>query len=304
MNMKSFFNKNTIIAIVVIISLGLLYWGINYLKGINLFKPANFYYVKFEKVDGLNISAPVTINGFKVGLVKEIDYDYAENQISVMLSLDKDLRIPKGSTVSLGSDLLGTAQLSIRLSKAKDFYEVGDVLDSQNETGLMGKVETDMMPQLIAVLPKIDSILTNVNAILSNPAINQSVTRLDGITRELEKSSVQLSGLMTQLGKNAPGIVNNVNGITSNLNSTSSNLNQLSSSLKEMPLDSTIERLNQTLANVQTLTQKLNDNKSTLGLLMNDKRLYDNASNTVASLDSLLTDLKRNPKKYVTIKVF
>ena len=302
--MKPFLNKNSIIAIVVIISIGLLYWGINYLKGINLFKPANFYYVKFEQVDGLNVSAPVTINGFKVGLVKEIDYDYSANQISVMLSLNKDLRIPVGSTVSLGSDLLGTAQLSIQLSKAKDYYDVGSVLESRNETGLMGKVESDVMPQLIAVLPKIDSILTNVNAILANPAINQSVSRLDGITQELEKSSVQLSWLMTQLGKNAPGIVNNVNGITSNLNTASGNLNQLSGKMAKMPLDSTVENLNKTLANMQALTQKLNDNKSTLGLLMNDKKLYDNATNTVASLDSLLTDLKRNPKKYVTIKVF
>lgn len=302
--MKPFLNKNSIIAIVVIISIGLLYWGINYLKGINLFKPANFYYVKFEQVDGLNVSAPVTINGFKVGLVKEIDYDYSANQISVMLSLNKDLRIPVGSTVSLGSDLLGTAQLSIQLSKAKDYYDVGSVLESRNKTGLMGKVESDVMPQLIAVLPKIDSILTNVNAILANPAINQSVSRLDGITQELEKSSVQLSWLMTQLGKNAPGIVNNVNGITSNLNTASGNLNQLSDKMAKMPLDSTVENLNKTLANMQALTQKLNDNKSTLGLLMNDKKLYDNATNTVASLDSLLTDLKRNPKKYVTIKVF
>ena len=302
--MKPFLNKNSIIAIVVIISIGLLYWGINYLKGINLFKPANFYYVKFEQVDGLNVSAPVTINGFKVGLVKEIDYDYSANQISVMLSLNKDLRIPVGSTVSLGSDLLGTAQLSIQLSKAKDYYDVGSVLESRNETGLMGKVESDVMPQLIAVLPKIDSILTNVNAILANPAINQSVSRLDGITQELEKSSVQLSWLMTQLGKNAPGIVNNVNGITSNLNTASGNLNQLSDKMAKMPLDSTVENLNKTLANMQALTQKLNDNKSTLGLLMNDKKLYDNATSTVASLDSLLTDLKRNPKKYVTIKVF
>ena len=302
--MKPFLNKNSIIAIVVIISIGLLYWGINYLKGINLFKPANFYYVKFEQVDGLNVSAPVTINGFKVGLVKEIDYDYSANQISVMLSLNKDLRIPVGSTVSLGSDLLGTAQLSIQLSKAKDYYDVGSVLESRNETGLMGKVESDVMPQLIAVLPKIDSILTNVYAILANPAINQSVSRLDGITQEHEKSSVQLSGLMTQLGKNAPGIVNNVNGITSNLNTASGNLNQLSGKMAKMPLDSTVENLNKTLANMQALTQKLNDNKSTLGLLMNDKKLYDNATSTVASLDSLLTDLKRNPKKYVTIKVF
>ena len=94
----------------------LLYWGIEYLKGINLFKPANFYYAKFEKVEGLTVSAPVTVNGFQMGQVREINYDYADNQITVLMSLDKELRVPRGSQVSLSSDILGTAALTLNLA--------------------------------------------------------------------------------------------------------------------------------------------------------------------------------------------
>ena len=113
--MKRYFSKEALIAITVIISLCILYFGIEYLKGINLFKPANFYYAKFEKVDGLAVSAPVTINGFQVGQVREINYDYEKNDISVLLSLNKDLRIPKESNVKLSVDMLGTAQLVLTL---------------------------------------------------------------------------------------------------------------------------------------------------------------------------------------------
>ena len=93
--MKKFFTKEVMIAVTVIISLCVLYFGIEYLKGINLFRPANFYYAKFERVTGLAVAAPVTINGFQVGQVREINYDYNDNQISVLLSLNKDLKIPK-----------------------------------------------------------------------------------------------------------------------------------------------------------------------------------------------------------------
>ncbi len=167
--MKSFFTKNVIIALTVIASLCLLFWGIEFLKGINLFKPANFYYSEFEKVDGLTVSAPITINGFQVGQVREINYDYNSNKISVLLSLDKGLKLPQGTTVTLASDLLGTASLAMNLGKSATYYNVGDEIPSAVSAGLMDAVGNDLMPQLSAILPKLDSILGNVNALTSNP---------------------------------------------------------------------------------------------------------------------------------------
>lgn len=303
--------KNVLIGLTVVVSICILYWGIEYLKGINLLKPANFYYAKFEKVNGLTVASPVTVNGFKVGQVREITYDYDTNQISVELSFEKGLKIPDGSTITFSNELLGAAALQLNLGASKTYMEVGSVIPTQMQGGLMDKVGNDMMPALVSILPKVDSIVGSVNQILANPAIAASVTRCDAITRELAASSAQLTELMASLNKAIPGMVHNANGVLANANAltgdlrtTTGNLNTITSNLKELPLDTTLNRINATLANVQRLTTKLNNENSSLGMLLNDKKLYQNATSTVASLDSLLQDVKKHPKKYVTIKVF
>lgn len=299
--MKKFFTKEVLIAVTVIISLCVLYFGIEYLKGINLFRPANFYYAKFEKVNGLAVAAPITINGFQVGQVREINYDYKSNDISVLLSLNKDLRIPKGSNVKLSVDMLGTAQLVMVLADSQEYYNVGDEIPSGTVAGLMDALGDNIMPAVNNLLPKIDSILTNINNILANPALNNSVGRLDGITADLKASSLELSRLMNH---QVPSIMTNVDGITTNLNSTSANIKILSDELKDMPLQQTVANANATMENLKQLSENLNNKNSTLGMLMNDKALYKHLDDAVASLDTLLTDIQRNPKRYVTIKVF
>lgn len=299
--MKKFFTKEVLIAVTVIISLCVLYFGIEYLKGINLFRPANFYYAKFEKVNGLAVAAPITINGFQVGQVREINYDYKSNDISVLLSLNKDLRIPKGSNVKLSVDMLGTAQLVMYLADSQEYYNVGDEIPSGTVAGLMDALGDNIMPAVNNLLPKIDSILTNINNILANPALNNSVGRLDGITADLKASSLELSRLMNH---QVPSIMTNVDGITTNLNSTSANIKILSDELKDMPLQQTVANANATMENLKQLSENLNNKNSTLGMLMNDKALYKHLDDAVASLDTLLTDIQRNPKRYVTIKVF
>lgn len=303
--------KNVLIGLTVVVSICILYWGIEYLKGINLLKPANFYYAKFEKVNGLTVASPVTVNGFKVGQVREITYDYDTNQISVELSFEKGLKISDGSTITFSNELLGAAALQLNLGVSKTYMEVGSVIPTQMQGGLMDKVGNDMMPALVSILPKVDSIVGSVNQILANPAIAVSVTRCDAITRELAASSAQLTELMASLNKAIPGMVHNANGVLANANAltgdlrtTTGNLNTITGNLKELPLDTTLNRINATLANVQRLTAKLNNENSSLGMLLNDKKLYQNATSTVASLDSLLQDVKKHPKKYVTIKVF
>lgn len=309
--MKSGSKRNILIGLTVLVSIFLLYWGIEYLKGVNLFKPTNYYYAQFEKINGLAISSPVNVNGFQVGQIREINYDYVHNRIIVEMSLDKQMKIPEGSTVSMVSSLLGNAELQISLGNSMSYYKVGDTIPTVLQVGLMDKVGNDFMPQVTTMMPKVDSILGNVNAIVANPSINASVSRLDAITAELAKSSRQLSALMAHLNQAVPsvaghvdGVVGNVGNLTSDLKKTSGNLNDLSYSLKNLPLDSTVNKINATLANIQHLSAQLNNKNSSLGLLMNDRQLYNNANGAIASLDSLLQDIKRNPKKYITIKVF
>ena len=292
--MKKFFTKEVMIAVTVIISLCVLYFGIEYLKGINLFRPANFYYAKFERVTGLAVAAPVTINGFQVGQVREINYDYNDNQISVLLSLNKDLKIPKGSDVKLSVDMLGTAQLVMTLSDNTEYYNVGDEIPAGVMTGLMDALGDNLMPSVNKLLPKIDSILTNINNILANPALNNSVERLDGITADLKASSLQLSQLMN---RQVPSIMTNVDGITSNLNTTSANIKLVSEELKDMPLQQTVANANATMENLKALSENLNNKNSTLGMLMNDKALYKHLDDALASRHTLHTHIHRKAKR-------
>ena len=295
--MKKFFSKEVKIAIAVIISLAVLFWGIEYLKGVNLFKPANFYYVEFKNVNGLTDSAPVTINGYQIGLVREINYDYNTGALVVLLGLEKDLRIPTGSKAVLATDLLGTAQIQLELAQSDTYYEVGGKIPGENAIGMMDKVGGELLPSVADLLSKVDSILTGLNAIVSNPALQQSVGRIDAITADLEASSRELSQML-------PTIMSNVEGATANLDSISGNLTGLSAKLSDMPIDTTVANINATVAQLNDMTAKLNSTESSLGLLLNDRGLYDHLDGAVTSLDSLFIDIKKNPKRYVTIKVF
>ena len=297
------FSKNVKIALTVLAGLALLYWGINYLKGINLLTPANHFYTEVKSTDGLLEAAPITVNGFQVGQVREIKYDYAKNKITVMLAMDKEMKIPEGSTINMVSGLMGGASLVLNLGDGPAMA-TGSYIPTNDIPGLMDNVKETVLPMVNDMLPKVDSIMSNVNGLTADPALLAALARLDGITRQLQLSSQLLTMLMNGLNHSVPGVMNNVNGITNNLTGAAGNLTDLSASLKQMPLDSTVKALNATLANLQQLSEQLNDKNSSLGKIMNDKELYDNANHAIASLDSLLIDIKANPKRYINVKVF
>lgn len=298
--MKKKFSKEVIIGITVLASLFILFVGIDYLKGINLFKAANYYYVSYTNVAGLTISSPVTVNGYNVGLVREMQYEYDNpGHILVELSLDKQLRIPEGSEALLKVDMLGTASIELKMAENTNFVEIGGRIDGRTPGGLMDAVSNDLMPSVASIMPKIDSLLTSINTLVSDPAMLNSVKRLDKITANLETTSSQLA----QMAKTMNPAINNVAQMTDNLNGISANLNDITTELNEAPIDSTLNSINSIAANAKQLTDKLNGSDSSLGLLLNDTRLYDNINGTVISLDSLFIDIKKNPKRYINIKL-
>lgn len=298
-----FFTKNVKIALTVLVGLILLYWGINYLKGINLLTPANYFYTEVETAEGLLEAAPITVNGFQVGQVREINYDYQKNKITIMLAMNKEMKVPEGSTINMVSGLLGGTSLVLNLGSGPAM-KTGSYIPTSELPGLMDHVTDNVMPMVNEMLPKVDSIMSNVNGLTSDPALLAALSRLDGITRQLNASAQQITILMNGLNRSVPGVMSNVNGITNNLNGATGNITDFSASLKQMPLDSTIQALNATLANLQSLSQQLNDKNSSLGKIINDRDLYDNTNHAIASLDSLLMDIKANPKRYINVKVF
>ena len=182
--------------------------------------------------------------------------------------------------------------------------KTGSMIPTTDVPGILDDMKDNVVPMVTGMLPKVDSIMNNVNVLTGDPALAAAIARLDGLTRQLQASAVPLTQLMNGLNRSMPGVMNNVNGITSNLSGTSSNLADFSASLNQMPLDETMNKLNATLTNLQSLTEQLQDKNSSLGKIMNDRELYDNANHAIASLDSLLIDIKANPKRYINVKVF
>lgn len=299
--MKKFISKEFIIGISVIAAILVLVFGIDYLKGINLFSPANFYYAEYENVQGLETAAPVTINGYKVGQVREIQFDYANpGKVRVLLALNKDLKLPEDSKAELASTLLSGAYVNIRMGSSTKMLEKGGTVQTMVVPDMMAAISNDVMPAVNSILPKIDSLLYNLNTLVADPALLASIQRLDGITGNVYAAT---DGLKMTLNRDVPLIMRNTRGITHGLDSVVTNLGMLSYQLKELPLSTTVDNVNQITANLTKFSDQLNNQKSTLGMLMNDPELYNRVNSVAASVDSLIVDIKRNPKRYISIKL-
>ena len=291
------FSKEAIIGLVTLISASLLYFGFNYLKGVNLFKPTNFYYVQITEAVGVEVSTPVYVEGFKIGLVRDIEYNYDNYNadLFIKIELDKKMRVTEGSHIVLSSSFLSGGSLNLQLNKsATTFLTPGDTIQGRRQTDMMQQVEAEILPDVVALLPKIDSILAGLNSIVNHPALEQSLTHIQHTTRNLETSTASLNRMMQN---DVPKILGNVSVITENLETTSEHL-------KSINLTATFSSIEATISNLQMLSDKFNNKDNTVGLLLNDKTLYDNLDSTIVNANRLLIDLKQNPKRYVHFSVF
>ncbi len=304
--MNKLFSREIIIGASVLIALLALVFGINYLKGVNIFKAANYYYASYTNVAGLAQSAPVTLNGYKVGLVRDIAYEYDNpGHVKVEISLDRQLLLPEGTSAVIVTDMLGTSTIELRMGTSPNLLEVGSKISGVVGSGLMDKVSTELIPSIIQLAPHIDSLVVALTAVAADPALVNSVRRLDAIMANLEATTTQLNRTVPALLKNANSTMANVSDISANISQVSSALAVLSDDLKRMPLDSTLRNINSITANLDEATSKLNSTNSSLGLLLNDPGLYHNLNNSAAHVDSILIDLKKQPKRYIpSIKIF
>ena len=290
--------KEIKIALVAIVGILVMYFGINFLKGMNLFSTNNAYYMTFDDIQGLGASTPIYADGYKVGIVDGLEYDYKENgPIKVKVDINKDLRIPQGSKAEIVKDLMGNLQVNLLLANnPRERVEPGGIIPGAVNGGMMDKA-ANLIPVVEKMLPKLDSILTSVNALLADPALAASLHNVETITSNLTVSTRELNTLMAGLNKQVPGMVRKANGVLDNTN-------RLTANLASLDVQGTLNRVNQTLESAHQFTEKLNSNQGSLGLLMNDTKLYDNLTSTMSHADSLVIDLKAHPKRYVHFSVF
>ena len=290
--------KEIKIALVAIVGILVMYFGINFLKGMNLFSTNNAYYMTFDDIQGLGASTPIYADGYKVGTVDGMEYDYKENgPIKVKVDINKDLRIPQGSKAEIVKDLMGNLQVNLLLANnPRERVEPGGVIPGAVNGGMMDKA-ANLIPVVEKMLPKLDSILSSVNALLADPALAASLHNVETITSNLTVSTRELNTLMAGLNKQVPGMVRKANGVLDNTN-------RLTANLASLDVQGTLNKVNQTLESAHQFTEKLNSNQGSLGLLMNDTKLYDNLTSTMSHADSLVIDLKAHPKRYVHFSVF
>ncbi|MBP9016616.1 MAG: MCE family protein [Paludibacteraceae bacterium] len=296
---KKLFNKEVKIGLMVFVAIFLLYFGLNFLKGIDIFTTTRSYYATYENLDGLVASSPVFIKGFKVGQVDEIQYDFSkEKPFLVKISIEKKINLPKNTKIQLfDNGLMGGKAIQLIFepyASTQNFCKNGDTLKSEVKPGLMADLSANLLPKIESISTQTDSLLRSIRSITEGDKLNNSLASIERTTADLAETSAQMKTLMKfQL----PPIMNNLSGASSDFKTITSNL-------KEINFASTMNNVDQTVSNLNLLTNKINNGEGSLGMLLTDQQLYLNLANTSSSANQLLIDLKNNPKRYVHFSLF
>ncbi|MCL2416368.1 MAG: MlaD family protein [Bacteroidales bacterium] len=291
-------SKEIKIAIVSIATIIAFILGANFLKGRNFFKPETTFFAFFDNANNLTPSASVFFRGMNVGRVTRLEFTGAENpQIRATIVINERLSVPKNSVARIAvGDLFGTRIIELMFSDETEFLRNGDTLIGEIETGFMEEIATQLMPvasRVESLAISLDSLVMTMNAMFNEQAQQE-------IQNSIQDLSISLN--------NARNLTSTANRMLAdqreNVNEILTNFAEISNNLNNVDFASTVNSLQNTLAQADTLIQRLNEGEGTLGLLLNDERLYEELTNSAANLSRLLEDLKTNPRRYVNFSLF
>ena len=290
--------KEVKIALTAVAGIVVLFFGMNFLKGLSVFSADTTYYFAFKDISGVSTSCPIYAGGYKVGTVTGIEYDFnGEKDILVEADINPALRIPAGSTASIESDMMGNVKMNLILAQGTGvFVEPGGTISGEPASGALDMV-ANLVPTLEQMLPKLDSIMYSLNTQLADPAIAGTLHNAETVSGNLTTATAELNTLMAALNRDMPAMM-------ASASATLANADTLTAELNAMDIAGTMAKVDATIANVETLTAKLNSTDGTLGLLVNDTRLYDNLNATMRDADALLVNFKEHPKRYVHFSLF
>ncbi|MFM1876957.1 MAG: hypothetical protein RL266_2694, partial [Bacteroidota bacterium] len=297
-------------------------WGYNFLKGNDIFSKQRVFYTTYENVGGLTQSNSVMVNGFKVGLVKDVYFEPVNRKhliVEFMLTAD-NYEIPRGTKAVLVSDLLGTTSINLIIGEEGGFYEEGDTLVSDIEGALMESI-TDLSSSLATTKVKADRLFESLDSLVGdirdvlgpgdrNSSVNRAITDLAATMKNLKEASSKIDGILANDGKLGK-ILADVEGFTKTLDENKdeidnllNNLSTFSDTLAAAELASTINNANKTFAELAEAMEKINNGEGTIGKLFKDDSVYANLEAATRDLDSLFVDIKANPNRYVHVSVF
>lgn len=298
-------SKEVKTGILAVLAIFLVIYGYSFLKGSNLFSSERTFYVSYDNVAGLSVSAPVTINGYAIGQVKSIDFENNSGRLKVTFTLTKDFEFSKNSIVQIYSTSLigGNALAIVPEIDPNNVAKSGDTLKGEIEKGMLETVTSGLKPledRFYKTLSGLDTLLYNVNSILNDSTkkdLTQAISSLNKTMYSFKGASASLNSLLKE---NKPKL----DKTFAYLETTTENLAKLSDSLSEINIKTMANNLESTLASFDAIMKKMEDGEGSIGKLLNDEKLYENLEGASKQLEELLRDLKENPKRYVHISVF
>lgn len=307
-------SNETKIGALAIVTIAMLILGYNYMKGNNLFTKDATYYARYDRLDGLMVASLVKINGLTIGRVMDLELIQDSTQdIIATISVKGNINIPKGSVARIiSSDLLGSKAIEVEFSKNKDFYKDGDTLVADIKDDLTTQVSNEILPVKLkaeSLLTSMDSILTTIKLIFNEGTqddIRNSITSIKRTLTNLDNSTGTIDTILKNNTSRLNRIFGNIEAITTNLKNSEkeittivSNFAAVSDSLRMSKISETVNHANDVLAATDSVLDKINRGEGSLGLLVNDDKLYNNLDASSKQLELLLQDLRLHPEKYV-----
>ena len=299
------------IGIIVLGTIALIIWGINFLKGKNVLKRTDVYYAVYDDVAGLKMSGSVILSGFKVGMINNIEFSKDRiDKVIVAFVINTEYNIPKNSIAQIyNSDIMGNKVIRIVPSGEKEFHKVGDTLIGNIDADMISKIQNQIAPLVESttdVILGIDTLITSINKVL-DPATQQ---KLQSALVNLESVTVSVSNQLSPGGK-LDKTFSSLQAFTlmldenkDKLSSAFSNFESITDSVANANLTQTISNINSTFRESQILLEMINNGEGTIGLLATNDSLYNNLVSASENLSALLEDMNRNPKRYVHFSIF
>jgi len=312
-------NKTTKIGLLTLGSLAILIWGVNFLKGRDLFKSETIFYAQYHNVGGLEASSDVRLNGFKVGYVRDIYFKEDQSgDLIVKLDINKNFQIPKGTVAEIVStDILGSRSVQLTLGKSNEYYQPYDTLRTSVEADLKQQVSEELAPikaKAENLLGSLDSAITVVTYVFNDKTrdnLRESFAHINNTILNLEETSKNLNMLVADQKENMSATIANMRKISETLNNNADNidnimknLSNVSDTLSALQLQASLSRFDNMLTNLDSIMAKVNNQEGSLGLLVNDPMLYNNLNRISQNLNRLLIDLRQNPKRFIHFSAF
>ena len=297
-------NKELKIGFVAVLSIAILFIGVNYLKGLSILNAGRTFYAKYENIGGLKVGSSIFVNGYKIGMVSNIDLLANENKkLLVTVSIDKDFDIPKNTICKIvNQDLMGTKSVSLVLGNDTLFAKVGDTLISGMEGSLQDEVNAQILPLKIKteeLIGSIDSVMKIITAVLNKDTrknLSNSLQSLDQTFVLMNQTMIKVDQIVDQNDERISSIIKNLESNNNEITNILKNFSDISDDIAK----SNIKNL---LTSLGEASKKINDSEGSLGMLINDKDLYLNLERSSKELEALIKDIKENPKRYVSFSI-